>query len=132
MSILKYKNPTTGEWEKVGAPTSDASEQIAEHNTDTAAHADIRMAISKAAAAASEAQATADSKATMEQVNSAIEAIPAPDVSGQISVHNTDTAAHADIRQAMNSKAPMYDYGTEDLTAGVSPLESGKLYFIYA
>ncbi len=30
-----------------------------------------------------------------------------------------------------NSKAPAYSYGTEDLTAGSSPLETGKLYFVY-
>ena len=27
--------------------------------------------------------------------------------------------------------APAYTYGTEDLTAGTSPLETGKLYFVY-
>lgn len=27
--------------------------------------------------------------------------------------------------------APSYTYGTEDLTAGTSPLETGKLYFVY-
>lgn len=27
--------------------------------------------------------------------------------------------------------APVYTYGTEDLTAGTSPLETGKLYFVY-
>lgn len=26
---------------------------------------------------------------------------------------------------------PMYTYGTADLTAGSSPLETGKLYFVY-
>ena len=31
----------------------------------------------------------------------------------------------------VNSKAPAYTYGTEDLTAGTSPLETGKLYFRY-
>ena len=29
------------------------------------------------------------------------------------------------------AKAPAYSCGTEDLTAGTSPLESGKLYFVY-
>ena len=29
------------------------------------------------------------------------------------------------------SKAPAYTYGTEDLTAGTSPLETGTLYFCY-
>lgn len=27
--------------------------------------------------------------------------------------------------------APAYTYGTEDLEAGTSPLETGKLYFVY-
>lgn len=39
--------------------------------------------------------------ATEEYVNNAISNIPAPDVSGQISTHNTDTAAHNDIREAI-------------------------------
>lgn len=29
------------------------------------------------------------------------------------------------------TKAPAYSYGTADLTPGVSPLETGKLYFVY-
>lgn len=32
---------------------------------------------------------------------------------------------------ALNDKAPAYTYGTTDLTAGSSPLETGKLYFVY-
>ena len=39
--------------------------------------------------------------ATEEYVNNAISNIPTPDVSGQISTHNTDTAAHNDIREAI-------------------------------
>lgn len=35
------------------------------------------------------------------------------------------------LESVVNEKAPAYTYGTEDLTAGVSPLESGKLYFVY-
>ena len=27
--------------------------------------------------------------------------------------------------------APEYEYGTEDLVEGSSPLETGKLYFVY-
>lgn len=81
-----------------------------------------------------------------------IAAIPTPDVSKQISEHNADTGAHADIRAQVSgavsaassaaaaaneakaevaSKAPMYSYGTADLSAGVSELEDGKLYFVY-
>lgn len=33
---------------------------------------------------------------------------------------------------AMDSKfAPAYTFGTEDLEAGVTPLETGKLHFVY-
>ena len=39
--------------------------------------------------------------ATEEYVNNAISNISAPDVGGQISTHNTDTAAHNDIREAI-------------------------------
>lgn len=31
----------------------------------------------------------------------------------------------------VDSKAPIYQYGTEDLTAGVSELATGTLYFVY-
>lgn len=31
----------------------------------------------------------------------------------------------------LSSKAPAYTYGTTDLTAGTSTLETGKLYFVY-
>lgn len=48
-----------------------------------------------------------------------------------VEAHKIDTSAHADIREAVGSKAPMYDYGTDDLTAGTSELETGKLYFVY-
>lgn len=39
--------------------------------------------------------------ATEEYVNNAISNITAPDMSGQINTHNTDTAAHNDIREAI-------------------------------
>jgi len=31
----------------------------------------------------------------------------------------------------IDEKAPMYSYGTTDLVAGSSALETGKLYFVY-
>lgn len=34
-------------------------------------------------------------------------------------------------RLAEEGGAPPYTYGTEDLEAGVSPLETGKLHFVY-
>lgn len=35
------------------------------------------------------------------------------------------------ITPASIGAAPAYTYGTADLTAGTSPLETGKLYFVY-
>lgn len=57
--------------------------------------------------------------------------IPTPNVSGQINAHNADGNAHTDIREAVAAKAPMYTYGTTDLTAGSSPLATGQLHFVY-
>ena len=96
-------------------PTPDVSGQINDHNTATDAHADIREAVE-------DAKTYTDEK---------IAAIPTPDVSGQIGEHNADPSAHADIRSELESKAPMYTYGTEDLTAGSSPLATGQLHFVY-
>lgn len=40
---------------------------------------------------------------TVDEMNAAIAAIPTPDVSGQIAEHNTDTAAHSDIRTRIDA-----------------------------
>ena len=45
MSILKYKNPQTGQWEKVGIPGLNVDAEFENHNTDTDAHSDIRELI---------------------------------------------------------------------------------------
>lgn len=41
---------------------------------------------------------------TENELNSAIESIPTPDVSGQINTHNTSTGAHQDIRNSIPKK----------------------------
>ena len=74
----------------------DASAEIAEHNTATDAHADIRAAIPT--------KASDLSAPTVAEMNAAIAAIPTPDVSGQINTHNSASDAHADIR-ALAGKA---------------------------
>lgn len=35
------------------------------------------------------------------------------------------------VGDALQGMAPAYSYGTTDLTAGSTPLETGKLYFVY-
>ena len=73
MSVLKYKDPETGEIIKVGAPAVEGY--------------------------------------TKEEVDRLIEGIPVPDVSGQIGVHNEDTAAHSDIRATLRNKAELGEDG---------------------
>lgn len=41
------------------------------------------------------------------------------------------TAEVQAVQATAASKAPMYGYGTEDLVAGTSELETGKLYFVF-
>jgi hypothetical protein len=75
-----------------------------------------------------DAKASAAQSAAAVYTDNKIKAIPTPDVSGQISAHNAAADAHAAL---FRTKAPAYTYGTADLTAGTSPLESGVLYFVY-
>ena len=86
-------------------------------------------------------------------VDNKVANIPTPDVSGQINAHNTSSTAHSGVLATINYVdekvsgqisahnvsssahsgmfAPAYTYGTSDLTAGTSELETGKLYFVY-
>ena len=54
----------------------------------------------------------------------------------KVAYNNTNSGMSADnVQDAIDElnveKAPAYTYGTEDLTAGTSPLETGKLYFVH-
>lgn len=53
---------------------------------------------------------------TVAEMNAAIAAIPTPDVSGQISTHNSNTAAHSDIRALIQALKPRIT--TVSLAAG--------------
>lgn len=53
---------------------------------------------------------------TIAEMNAAIAAIPTPDVSGQISTHNSNTAAHSDIRALIQALKPRIT--TVSLAAG--------------
>lgn len=45
--------------------------------------------------------------------------------------HDDRYYTETEVNDLLSEKAPAYTYGTEDLTAGTSPLETGKLYFVY-
>ena len=56
----------------------------------------------------------------------------ATDLSGQVPIANGGTGASTAAAALANlGAAPAYTYGTADLTAGSSSLETGKLYFVY-
>ena len=56
----------------------------------------------------------------------------ANDMYGAVKIENGGTGATtADAARDAIGAAPAYTYGTADLTAGTSPLETGKLYFVY-
>lgn len=40
-------------------------------------------------------------------------------------------SAKVSLYSDLNNKAPAYTYGTEDLVAGETALETGKLHFVY-
>ena len=112
-------------------PTPDVSGQIGTHNTDGAAHSDIRTAAANAASAAAtaaSAAATAQSTANEAKANAATAQSTANEA--KTNAATAQSAANA-AQAAANSKAPMYTYGTDDLQAGVTALESGKLHFVY-
>ena len=53
-------------------------------------------------------------------------------VTGEIKMVGVgDTYNKAEIDEKLFEKAPMYTCGTDDLTAGESPLKTDTLYFVY-
>lgn len=49
-----------------------------------------------------------------------------PNADGTLTIANVEG-----LQEALDNTAPAYSYGTADLTAGTSALETGKLYFVY-
>lgn len=52
-------------------------------------------------------------------------------VTGEVKKVGAPVADAYSKDESDNRFAPAYDCGTEDLTPGVSALETGKLYFVY-
>lgn len=94
MSVLKYKDPVTGEVKKVGSPQVDVYSKT-----------------------------EIDTKLFVHVANKNNPHGVTPSQIGAYSKAEVDTK--------LSSAAPAYTYGTADLTAGTSALETGKLYFVY-
>ena len=119
-------------------PTPDVSGQINTHNSDSSAHSDIRSSItthtSNTSIHVTSDQKTAwDAKATTTYVDQKISEIPTPDVSGQISTHNTNTEAHNDIRELitglttrLNALADSDDTTLDQLSEIVAYIKNNK------
>ena len=52
-------------------------------------------------------------------------------VTGEVKTVGAPQADAYNKNEADNKFAPAYTCGTQDLTAGETPLETGKLYFVY-
>lgn len=123
-------------------PTPDVSGQIGSHNTDTGAHADIREAVVSHSAdttkhITSEERSKWNGKAEGSHTHDDryyTESEMDTKLAGKSDTGHTHTPASIGAAPASHTHseyAPAYTYGTEDLTAGVSELATGKLYFVY-
>lgn len=103
------------------AQNAEASAQNASNSAGSAAASEsaAKTAETNAKAAQAAAEAARDEAQNIVGGELMLRSIYDPQEKG------TDVFAYAD------TKAPMYSYGTEDLIAGESPLEAGKLYFRY-
>ena len=119
-------------------PTPDVSGQIGTHNSDSSAHSDIRSSITAHTGdtsihVTSDQKTAWDAKATTSYVDQKISEIPTPDVSGQISTHNTNTEAHNDIRELitglttrLNALADSDDTTLDQLSEIVAYIKNNK------
>lgn len=111
---------------QTAANTAAASAQTAQSTANEA-----KTAAANAATAAQNAQSTATAAQTAAQTAADTATAAQGDaLVAQQAAQAAQNAANA-AQTTANSKAPMYTYGTTDLTAGSSPLASGQLHFVY-
>lgn len=142
LKLFKYNPATDGSltfnidtalndnWDKIDAAVEQLQaapgSAVAAHNKSSSAHADIRTAIGKKQDAISDL-ATIRSGAKKGETAVQESAVGKP--SGVASLGPDGLVPSGQLPE-MNY-APAYTYGTEDLEAGVSPLPTGTLYFVY-
>ena len=113
MAVLKFLNPETGEWTTVAGGGSSIATGP-EEPTGAKFWIDTDDEGGEGGGGAS----TADKITISDETATSL---------GLESGATVDEA----LAQVNAAKTPDYEYGTEDLTAGTSPLETGKLYFVY-
>lgn len=87
--------------------------------------------VSDALAATAEMGANVPSTASSDELGSLIRAIPTASVVQSTGSSTESVMSQAAVTNALVGKAPVYTYGTADLTAGSSSLATGVLYFVY-
>lgn len=135
MAKLKFKNKETGQYEEVSliqGPKGEPGEVIQQSyigpekpedenisvwiDTDGNPDGDLSVIPTKVSQLQNDAGYTTSTE-----------------VDGKIDTSKTTIVEEINnsVDQKLETKAPIYSYGTEDLQAGTSPLETGKLYFVY-
>lgn len=139
-------------------PTPDVSGQINTHNTSTTAHSDIRTAVNEAKSAAdgklpkTGGTLTGSLKVEISEQQNIVSINPtskiaymqyhdvANSVAANLAVSNTQLYYQTSNDLQTWTKYPIlhtgnknqiFTYGTSDLSAGTSSLETGMLYFVY-
>lgn len=169
MPTLKFKNPNTGEWEVIGyggdmytntydpqgkaqdifqyvddtvaaIPTPDVSGQIEAHDSDSAAHADIRAAIPTKTSQLTNTSGYVDTEyvfgvvySNRSKVNDFTDLTVEAGNNIKIELKDTETDGYGNRASGTMtiSVEDKFTYGTTDLTAGSSSLTTGTLYFVY-
>lgn len=141
MPRLKYYNTKTSQWEYADTGsnidlTNYATKEYVENSKvaiDTTLQIEGQAADAKAVGEALAQKQTIGDYATITYVTNAISAIPTPDVSGQIGVHNTAIDAHNDIRlliseltARLNALADSDDITLDQMSEIVAYIKSNK------
>lgn len=98
-------DPTVPAWAKAATKPTYTASDVGLGNVENKSSATIRGELTKA----NVTSALGYTPPTVTEMNAAIAAIPTPDVSGQISTHNTSTSAHNDIRNSVSTLSSTVD-----------------------
>lgn len=137
-STVEETEGVTGPWVSVIPPVSDATDKVADHNYDEAAHPDLRDQIKglDAKAVGADPAGTAESKTgdLREEIDNTLKGYDnATAVNRKINEHNVSTESHEDLRQELqrladrlNAALNSDDTSLDDLKEIVAYIKSNK------